>query len=75
MLCSLSDRESRYFEEIFNPKKSVWGRISTFLMSGYKELSWTFMNPKSDPQIDPLWTTDSTKYQSLWNISEYWTRN
>ena len=32
--CSLSGHESRYFEEIFNPRKSAWGRISTFLMSG-----------------------------------------
>ena len=29
----LSGPESRYFEEILNPQKSVRGRISTFLMS------------------------------------------
>ena len=34
ILCSISDCESRYFEEISNPRKSVCGRISTFLMSG-----------------------------------------
>ena len=33
ILCSLSDCESRYFEEISNPRKSVCGGISTFLMS------------------------------------------
>ena len=32
ILCSLNGRESRYFEEILNPQKSVCGRISTFLM-------------------------------------------
>ena len=35
ILCSLSARESHYFEEISNPKKSVCGRISTFLMSAF----------------------------------------
>ena len=29
----ISGRESHYSEEISNPQKSVWGRISTFLMS------------------------------------------
>ena len=30
-----SGHESRSVEEILNPPKSVWGRISTFLMSGW----------------------------------------
>ena len=30
----ISGQESHYSEEISNPKKSVRGRISTFLMSG-----------------------------------------
>ena len=34
ILCSLSDRESHYFEEILNLQKSVCGRILTLLMSG-----------------------------------------
>jgi len=35
ILCSLIGRESCYFEEILYPKKSVWGRTSTFLMSAF----------------------------------------
>ena len=36
-----SDHESSYFEKILNPQKSVWGRISTFLMSVPQEyLVW-----------------------------------
>ena len=30
----ISGRESHYSEEISNSQKYVWGRISTFLMSG-----------------------------------------
>ena len=35
----ISGRESHYSEEISNPQKSVWGRISTFLMSGLTKWS------------------------------------
>ena len=35
ILYSLSGWESRYFEEILNPQKSVCGRISIFLMSAF----------------------------------------
>ena len=41
ILCSLSGRESRYFEEISNPQKSVRGRILTFLMSAWGFGIWS----------------------------------
>ena len=51
------------FSGLLNILKDLFGTVGTKL--GYKEPSLTFLGPKRDPEIEPLWATDSTKCQSL----------